>query len=159
MADKAGIVAWWGAILSSVVFLWDIYKWRTAGPKLRLSAETGMQILNSPRHDGKTLVKIEVANDGERPTTVTSVVFAWYPSLWSRLRGADKKALLLPNPNVEQPLPFELRPGNIWRGFAVQERELEGIARRGRLYCFVSHSHRSGTLRRRVRVGMAHGVD
>jgi len=29
--SPTSIVAWWGAILSTIVFLWDIYKHRTAG--------------------------------------------------------------------------------------------------------------------------------
>jgi len=35
LVPPTSIVAWWGAILSTIVFLWDIYKHRTAGPRLR----------------------------------------------------------------------------------------------------------------------------
>ena len=33
-------LSWWGAVLATIVFLWDIYKWWTVGPKLRVSVQT-----------------------------------------------------------------------------------------------------------------------
>ena len=61
---KTEIVAWWGAILASIVFVWDIYKWWTAGPKLRVSVHTGMMSINMPQYDGKTLIHVNVSNYG-----------------------------------------------------------------------------------------------
>ena len=152
MADKPIIVAWWGAILSTIVFVWDIYKWRRSGPKLRLRVQTGMEMLNASEHEGKTLLVIEVVNYGERPTTITNAVFVSYSSLWSRLRKRHSKVFLLPIPSTEQPLPFELKPGTIWRGIGVQQQGLEDAARNGYLYCLVAHSHRGAPLRQRVKL-------
>ena len=156
MADKTNIVAWWGAILSSIVFLWDIYKWRTAGPKLRLRVQTGMEKLNAPEYEGKTLLIIEVVNYGERPTTITNAVLVSYSSFLSRLRKRHDRVFVIPIPSREQPLPFELKPGSIWRGMGVQDRSLEDAARSGCLYCLVAHSHRSAPVRQRVKFAAAH---
>jgi hypothetical protein len=156
MADKRFIVAWWGAILSTIVFLWDIYKWRTAGPKLRLRVQTGMEIRNAPEHEGKTLLVIEVVNYGERPTTITNAILVSYSSALSRLRKRHDEVFVIPIPSREQPLPFELKPGSIWRGMGVQEQGLEDAARDGYLYCLVAHSHRGAPLKRRVRFAAAH---
>jgi hypothetical protein len=69
------IVAWWGAILATIVFAWDIIKWRLAGPKLRLSVNSGMQSINISEYEGKTLISATVVNYGDRPTTVTHMAF------------------------------------------------------------------------------------
>ena len=58
---KTEIVAWWGAILATIVFAWDIYKWWTAGPKLRVSVQTGMKSINMPQYDDKTLIHVNVS--------------------------------------------------------------------------------------------------
>jgi hypothetical protein len=148
-------VAWWGAVLSTVVFLWDIYKWRTAGPKPRLRVQTGMEMLNAPEHEGKTLLVIEVVNYGERPTTITNAVLVSYTSVLSRLRKRHDKVFVIPIPSREQPLPFELKPGSIWRGMGVQEQGLEDAAKNGYLYCLVAHSHRGAPLKQRVKFARA----
>jgi hypothetical protein len=46
------LAAWWGAILSTGGFLWDIYKYRHAGPKLRFHVRTGMKSIGMPSSDG-----------------------------------------------------------------------------------------------------------
>lgn len=58
--DQIAIIAWWGAILSSVVFLWDVYKWHTAGPKIRFSVKSNMETFNMPNYDGKTIIVADV---------------------------------------------------------------------------------------------------
>jgi hypothetical protein len=150
------IVAWWGAILATIVFVWDIIKWRLAGPKLRLTIRSSMKTVNMPEYEGKTLLIAEVVNYGDRPTTITHVVFFYYRNMWNRLRKhADQKSVaLLPNPR--QTIPFELRPGNSWSGFAIQDQSvennktLEERAREGYLVCGIYHTHSTRPLKRRV---------
>src|SRR5947207_1951208 len=113
MATTTEVVAWWGAVLSTVVFAWDVYKWRRTGPKVRTSARTNMKTLNIPQYDGQTLFVIEVANDGDRPTTITNVGLLYFDSAWSRFRRRPSKAFVMPNPNLTLPTPFELKPGSI----------------------------------------------
>jgi len=48
MLDLANIkasdfAAWWGAILATVVLLWDIFKWRATRVRLRITAQPNMQ--------------------------------------------------------------------------------------------------------------------
>jgi hypothetical protein len=42
------IAAWWGAVIATAVLIWDIYKWRTAGPRIALDVRSGMKFLNDP---------------------------------------------------------------------------------------------------------------
>jgi len=69
MTKTTEIVAWWGAALSTIMLLWDIYKWRTAGPKIRMSVTANMISINNPETDGKTLIRIDVTNYGDSDLT------------------------------------------------------------------------------------------
>ncbi len=46
------IVAWWGAIVATVVLVWDIYKWKTSGPKIRFVVCPGMIVVGDPTREG-----------------------------------------------------------------------------------------------------------
>jgi hypothetical protein len=48
------IAAWWGAIIASIVLLWDIYKWKTRGPKLVMRLSPNIQVWGDPSREGKT---------------------------------------------------------------------------------------------------------
>ncbi len=37
--------AWWGAIVASLILIWDVYKWIKSGTALRLNAVPDMQLL------------------------------------------------------------------------------------------------------------------
>ncbi len=145
-------VAWWGAILSTIVFLWDTYKYRKAGPKLCFDVRTGMVLV--PSADKRTFIQTEVVNYGDRSTTLTNITLFSFEKAWSwsRLRNRPTKAAVLNNPNAAQPFPCELKAGGIWRGLTEQTPELEDWARKGILYFDLYHSHRTKPVRRRVRV-------
>ena len=101
------VVAWWGAVLSTCVFVWDIYKYRIAGPRLRLSVSTGMKSINMPEYKGKTLIMGNVTNYGDRPTTITHFALQGYKKKWhireTRVAGQSG---IVPVPNTRQPLQF-----------------------------------------------------
>jgi hypothetical protein len=87
------LLALYGAILSTLNFL-------RAWPKLRLNA----------RVDGGTILRIDVANNGGRPTTLMKIVIHHFenPRSWARNR-ATRTPLI-----VDRTLPFELQPGGVW---------------------------------------------
>lgn len=147
---KTEIVAWWGAVLATIVFLWDIYKWRTAGPKLRVSVQSGMKSINMPQYEGKTLIYVNVSNYGDRPTTITNLGYLHFANLWTRMRGRPDAAAIVPNPNDVHLLPYELKQGNLWSGIAIQNDQVTKWATEGRLYCVLYHSHREQPIYRRV---------
>jgi hypothetical protein len=148
--ESTEIIAWWGAILSSIVFVWEIYKWKSSGPKIRFSVQTGMQSINMPGLEGKRLVLVNVTNYGERPTTITNLGYLYFDSIWSWLRRRPDKAFVIPFPNTVQQLPFALEPGAVWTGMAIQDNQVEDMATKGRLYCMLYHSHDENPIRRRV---------
>jgi len=144
------IVAWWGAILSSIVFAWDIYKYFHAGPKLRFSVQTGMKTINMPLYDGKRVILANVTNYGDRPTTITNLGYLYFKKRRFRRSRIPDKAAIVPNPSTAQPLPFELKPGTVWMGIAHQDTEIEEWATGGILYMALYHSHSEKPLLRRV---------
>jgi hypothetical protein len=143
-------VAWWGATLSTIVFLWDIYKHRTAGPKLRFSLQTGMESINSPRYEGKKLMLANVTNYGDRPTTITNLGYLYFKRRRFFRKPIADKAAIVPNPSPGQPLPFELKPGAVWMGVAIEDGNIREWATTGFLYMMLYHSHNDKPLRRRV---------
>jgi hypothetical protein len=54
-------IAAYAAVVSTFVLGWDAYKWLASGPKIDLSASTGMQIVGGPVRDP------EYVNDCETP--------------------------------------------------------------------------------------------
>jgi hypothetical protein len=147
---KTEILAWWGAVLSTLVFLWDIYKWRTQGPKMRMSVQSGMESINMPNLDGKKLFIINVTNYGDRSTTITNTGLLHYTSIWAYIRNRPNKMFVMPQPSTAQPIPFELKQGNVWTGIGIQDEKLEEVAKHGYLFCVVYHSHCERPLKRRV---------
>jgi hypothetical protein len=150
LISPTSVVAWWGAILSTIVFMWDIYKHRTAGPKLRFTAQTGMESVNAPRYEGKTLILANVTNYGDRPTTITNLGYLYFKGKRFLRKKAPDKAAIVPNPSTAQPLPFELKPGAVWMGIAIQDPQIEEWATTGILDMMLYHSHNQKPLRRRI---------
>jgi hypothetical protein len=145
------LVAWWGAVLSTIVFLWDIYKYRKAGPRLRFCVRGGVALV--PSDDKRTFVSSEATNYGDRPTTITNLCVAYFkkPLSLARLRNRATINMVVKNPVGGPPLPFKLEPGGNWLGLAEQTPKLEEMGREGLLYFDLYHSHRTGPVRQRVR--------
>jgi len=149
--SSTAFVAWWGAILSTIVLLWDIYKYRHAGPKLRFSVQTGMET-NVPQYEGKTLILVKVSNSGDRATTITKLGCLYFTKRWRaiiRRTKPDRPSIVL-TPSSAEPLPYELKAGGIWTGFIVQEPDVEQRARTGFLYVVLYHSHSKKPIRQRA---------
>ncbi len=150
--DTTKIIAIYAAVLSSIVFLWDIFKWRSAGPKLLFIVLSGMKNANSLRLQDKTVITATVSNTGDRPTTITTMGFIHYSSWWSYIRKKPDRAMVVVHPNEYDRLPVVLKLGEIWRGFNEQDSEMVEMAAKGRLYCYISLSHTVELVKRRVRI-------
>jgi hypothetical protein len=138
------VIALYGAALSTFNFF-------RAGPKLRFEVRSDMVLI--PSNDEATYISTEVTNHGDRPTTLTNIVIRYFehPWSWARLRNRATKCAVLNNPNPNQPFPFELKPGTIWRGLTLQEPKLVDWGNKGVLYFELSHSHSTKPTRVRVR--------
>jgi len=144
------VVAWWGAVVATVVLLWDIYKWRTAGPRIRFVVNSGMIIMGDPSRARQTFISAQATNVGDRPTTITNLVIQHYKTYFAMLRHKPSISMLVTEPSIEQPLPYVLQPGCVWQGLSPQTEEIEVLAKTGYLVCGLCHSHSDREIDRRV---------
>ena len=87
------LIASYAAIISTFVLGWDAYKWLNEGPKVRITAQTGMKIVGGGQIDPRTYVSVTAINFGDRATTITNMGFLyyknWFKAYFQRNR-ADK---------------------------------------------------------------------
>jgi hypothetical protein len=134
------IVAWWGAVVATLVLLWDVYKFLRQGPSLRINARPDMQAYGMPGREEDTFVIVEAVNVGDRPTTLTIIGLRYYTSHFQRWRRKPQRTMIVPDPALTQPLPHVLEPGKMWAGGITQNAELEQMAGDGILVCEVYDS-------------------
>ena len=151
-SPETAIVAWWGAIISTIVLIWDIIKWRLTGPKLRLTVTSGMIAINMPEYKGKKMILAEVVNYGNRPTTITNLGLFFFRGWWSRLKRKPDQSFIVATPSRTHPIPYELKQGTTWKGILMQDEDVEKMVREGFLICALYHSHRKRPLRRRIMI-------
>ena len=133
------IAAWWGAGLATVVLGWDIYKWKTSGPRIRVKARPNMQT-SGDRHRTKH-VFFEVVNQGDRPATLTHLCIYQYRSEADRKRKMRDVSFIVPNPSNGAGLPHELGPGQRWTGSIEQDSFIAGLNGEARyLHVGITHS-------------------
>lgn len=147
-------VAWWGAIVATLVFLWDIYKWVKSGASVVVSVQPNMQSFGGPAQSfgGTNYVVVEAVNKGNKKTTITHLVAYYYSSLIKRLLRRQSQAFFVANTGLAQPLPHVLEPGERWLGIMEQNQDLEKMAGEGYLYCGINHSLKARAVLKRVRL-------
>jgi hypothetical protein len=146
------LVAWWGAIVATGVLIWDVYKWRTSGARLRLRANPNMIKVGGSVEDKKQYVAVWAANTGDRPTTVTNLCFQYYRNTWNYFRNKPRRSMVVTSPSEAQPIPFRLGPGEEWLGMAIQDRALTFMAKKGVLVAEVYHAQASKAARKRISI-------
>ena len=116
------IVAWWGAVVATLVLIWDVVKWSQSGPKIKYRYQ-----INTWYLDGEVLEEkdeddvvskicaeychIELVNTGIIPTTIMSV---WL----SNKHLKNETVIGMGDKNITEhfgkKLPYSLAPGDIW---------------------------------------------
>lgn len=150
--DVSQAAAWWGAVVATLVLVWDVYKWRKSRASVRVTASPNMQTLNQLEGrlgDDKNIC-VEVVNQGDRLTTITHLVIKHYKNLWERILNKPSTQGLILNPIGE--IPHELEPGKRWVGL-IDQRDIEekqGIG--GFLYCGVAHTSSKKSVYVRVKL-------
>jgi len=151
------IAAWWGAIVASIVVLWDVFKWRASQVNLRVSAQPNMRtVTHSGKLDDDLNIFVEAVNNGDKSTTITHLVVKHYSNIFYRLRGKTSMQGLVALPGGTQPLPFELGPGKRWAGL-IDQKEVEAKAGiNGYFYCGIIHTASKNDKLVRVRIDKRH---
>jgi hypothetical protein len=67
--SPSDIAAWWGAVVATLVFLWELYKNWQAGPRLRLTVNANMIFIGDASPMGQSFVTLRAVNIGDAPTS------------------------------------------------------------------------------------------
>lgn len=155
MPDKnlTSFVAWWGAIVATLVLLWDIYKWTKSGPNVIISARPDMKTsVGAPQNlSGKKYIVVEAINKGNKKTTIILLVCYHYSSITTRILKKPSAIIVVPDTGLAQRLPYVLEPGERWQGIIDQSKDLEKMAGQGYLYCGIIHALKRRPVLQRVR--------
>lgn len=145
-------IAIYGAVVATLVLVWDVAKWTRQGPRIRWSVTPNMRVIGDPtRSENELFVSIVATNIGDRATTISNLGGEWYRTWRARLRRRSYQGFVVNSPSVAHPLPHLLQPGAVWQGLVSQE----GIADRpgrGALFMNLYVSHRERPISRRLRL-------
>jgi len=145
------IIAVYGAAVATAVFIWEIYKWKVSGPRIRFMVVPAMQLINVPRvSESDTFIVATATNVGDRPTTITNLGIRWYRNwLWYTIGKSQRQAIVAQN--VLKELPHILEAGTQWKGLSNQD-EIGQFTKSGVLICELHLSHRRRPKTARIRV-------
>ncbi len=146
------IIAGYAAVVSTFVLGWDAYKWLNEGPKIRITAQTGMKIMGGGQIDPKTYVSLTAANYGDRATTITNMGFLYYTTWFNAYlrRNRPNQAFIIPTPSQAQVLPYRFETGAQWIGMAVQDEGVDRMIRDGYLFAVLYCSTSGKGIRARL---------
>ena len=146
------VAAWWGAVVATAIFIWDVIKWIKSGPRIVFTASANMLIIGDPIREGKTYVSVKATNIGTQATTLSNLGMLFYKSKWNRLNSKQDKAMIITNPGIPHPIPHILEPGRVWDGLILQNEEVENMAKDGILEAALYCSHARKPLRARIKL-------
>ena len=124
------ILAWWGAVIATIVLAWDVIKWRRNAAIIRFVVIPNawypdsevMSLVNSP--DGasgtmKQYIHIELINMGTLPTTIMQIGAR---RRWKKGEMGQDGSVF--KEHYGTVLPYVLKPGEVWSCRGDQERLL-----------------------------------
>ena len=138
------VAAWWGAIVASIVLLWEIFKWATRGAHVIVNASPNLQTVNQAEgklDDGK-IIYVEAINAGDLPTTITHLVFHQYETVLKKFFNEPQNQGVIIKQGAGHELPHLLTPGSHWVGMINQDELVEKLGDKGLFYCGVIHTPR-----------------
>ncbi len=132
--------AWWGAVLATLVFCWDIFKHMRSGPRINIEAISDMGSVPKASHLPDTFIYITVSNNGNAPSTFKNIGFFHFKSLREKVFGKPRTQAVLTHPHLVHPLPYILKPGETWNGF-IDQNKMDQFFESGFLYIWCQFSN------------------
>lgn len=120
-------VALYGALVATVVLIWDVWKWAHEGPRLEMSASADMAVVKRSFWAGppNRVVKFAVYNKGDRATTLTTATYQVYDGWLAMLRRRPVQSFVVVE--LDPQLPHVLPPGEQWVSVSDQDDELSRL--------------------------------
>lgn len=159
--NHINIVAWWGAIVASLAFGWNIFIWLKSGAKLKIRAvpfawyKDGGVKNTQVTKDGetseiKTYCHIEAINIGKLPTTIMSIGAEAIPKKSQKgIRGAffDSSKFIT---HSGKNLPSVISPGEVWSCRFLMD-DVESISKFGNVFIVIYASH----LKKQIKINLS----
>jgi hypothetical protein len=153
-------IAVYAAVISTIVFGWDVLKWAMSGPQLKIVCRPDVVLVGGGVRDTGRKLSATVVNRGDAATTLTNLHLCLYQSrLHPWLPWKKPDYFFVKAPSAVQPLPYNLEPGRQWQGIVNQNEDLEKMMRDGALFAEVQYVHSDKGLRsRRLRLHQIEGI-
>ncbi len=136
-------LALWGALVATGVLAWDIFKWKTEGPKINISANANIKVIGDELLEGKTFISIDIRNIGGGASTILKIGFVHFKNRWMKLLSRRSGPFYwVVKPRSQHDLPHFLESGKVWDGLANQNEELENLSKKGLVHLAVQFSHK-----------------
>lgn len=139
------IAGWWGAIVATIVLIWDAIKWYLSGrPIIRVSVTANMKqcvnVLGGGGPKEQKYIGVNVTNTGARKTTLTQLFLVHYKNHIHKIINKQNELSICLEP-LGGTIPHELEQGCQWVMGIVQTREIEEKSRKGILYVGIHHTY------------------
>jgi hypothetical protein len=140
--NTTDILALWGALVATSVLIWDVLKWKTEGPKIRISANANIKVLGDELLEGKTFISIDIRNIGGGASTILKIGFVHFKNRRMKLLGRRSDPFYwVVKPRSQHTLPHFLESGKVWDGLANQNEDLMNLSKKCLVYLAVQFSH------------------
>lgn len=137
-------VAWWGAVIATLVLLWDVAKWFKTGPVIRKRIQPDtyypdsrvLSITKTENGETKELAgycHIELVNVGTLPTTIMGISASHTKGKGGIQMGCTNERFMV---HYGKTLPYVLPPGEVWM------TDIYKLSEKGKPYIEVSMSHK-----------------
>lgn len=147
------VLAFWGAFLSTIILVWDVYKWKTSGERLRLTISPHMLILNDPRYKNKDPhISFRVENFGDRATTITNLSMCYYTDFFKMAIRKPSQSMIVRPITFGHDLPYKLESGTYWTGLALQTDDIVNMADKGLLIAEIYHSNKKKSIKKKITI-------
>lgn len=134
--------AWYAAFVVTAVLIWDVVKWKKAGPQIKGEARSGWRSYGIAETEGKDLTIVKATNTGDRPTTLTSWGMYWYPKEASLKDKKARKSFIIKGGLAGLgKVPQKIEPGDEWQGLIEENEEYQDKLTTGRLFVALGFSH------------------
>lgn len=157
--NNINYVAWWGAVLSTVVFGWDIIKWATKGARVIVTTQCNITYIDSRVISSETTehgtrqtlaqyCHVEILNRGDAATTIISIEASHNHKKHKPKIGFSGQ-LFVSHSGTN--FPLRLAAGEMWSG-RVEMLNFEALIKQGRTYISVRTSHRTKPIRAYLKI-------
>lgn len=147
--ELTDFVAWWGAVVATLVFFWDVAKWFNAGPRLKINIRSYVgypdsRVISTQATETGTMQElaeychIEIINTGDRPTTLITIEGAHEQSKRDVKLYSSSACF---TGHYGKNLPLVLGPGEMW-SCRLEMNDIHRLAEYGQPVIKLQTSHK-----------------